>query len=206
MKRLAFLCALCFLLAAVVSPFTVLAAGFQITGPELLRPGDSITVEVAFTDCADIYAFQGELVYNAEQFTLQEAIADERENWSVDTEQSEGKLAFVGYDMQLSSPLEGYVKVLSCTFVVTDTLQVGEELRIEAQNVLVSDGNSDMETGLIPYQAKVATAQQIAQSNVQNSGVADSNLSLYLFLGAAVVVLAVFVVAVRRLHRRKRLR
>lgn len=201
MKRLICFCA-ALLVLLVVSPLTALAAGFQLTGPELLRPGDTITVEVAFTDCADIYAFQGELVYDPDQLTLQEIVPDERENWFVDTESSDGNITFLGYDMQLSTPLEGYVKVLSCTFVVQDALEVGCELSVDAQNVLVTDGNSDMETGLSPYRATIASTQQIAQSNLEQAGSgAGPNWPLYLTIGAVVLALAVVVVVVRRLVR-----
>lgn len=205
------------------------AAGTDITGPDTLAPGDTITIEFALTECQDVRSVQGDIIYDPDKLALQEIIPDLKEPWSFDKNEGGGRIRFLGFDTSMEAPVNGYQKLFTLTFLVEDGLTQGEEIKIEAREVSVSDGESDVDAVLTAYIAKVGesggaqvpvTNESQVQSDPENEGgpqqqesggessksqdvLSQQEVTTWLLIGAGVVVVLVIAVSFALSRRKK---
>ena len=152
-RQIALLLAILFCFAGM--PLCAGAAGTDITGPETLAPGDTVTIEFSVTECADARSVEGDILFDPNQLALQEVIPDLTDPWVFDHNEGGGRLRFLGYDSSMEAPINGYQKLFTLTFRVQEGLSDGEQVQIEASNVLLSDGESDVEAVLTSYTVSV---------------------------------------------------
>lgn len=205
------------------------AAGTDITGPDTLAPGDTITIEFALTECQDVRSVQGDIIYDPDKLALQEIIPDLKDPWSFDKNEGGGRIRFLGFDTSMEAPVNGYQKLFTLTFLVEDGLTQGEEIKIEAREVSVSDGESDVDAVLAAYIAKVGESggaqvpvsdESPAQPDRGNTGGAEreesagessksqdvlsqQEVTTWLLIGAGVVVVLVIAVSFALSRRKK---
>ena len=148
-KFLTGLLALVVLMAAL--PLTVYAAASaSLTGPSVVRAGDTITL--SFTAGGGIYGGTGTVSFDSSQLTLQGYSASVGDPWVVE---------FVGnnftfYDNSMITPIHGNKTIFTATFQVNASVTAGTVISVSVGNLVLSDRNADSNLSAKTYQITVA--------------------------------------------------
>lgn len=149
---------LCFVLLISVE---VKAASGSLTGPEIVRAGDTITLSFNING-SNIYGVSGTLSYDSSQVTLIETSQKIASPWVVEFTGNN----FVAYDNNLSSSINGNKTVFTVTFKV-NTVANGTNIKISYTDVKVSDGSANANVGAITYSATVVEPLSV-DNNFEN--------------------------------------
>lgn len=122
-------------------PANAASAAVSLTGPEIVRPGDTVAVSFKISG-TKILGVQGELSFDSSQLTygsISKKIADP---WYA--ELSDNKLLAI--DTRLSSPIESEKELLTVNFTVKQ-VPAGTKITVSFRNLIASDGKADVEVG-----------------------------------------------------------
>ncbi len=164
-KILSLISALVLCLVLLIS-VEVKAASGSLTGPEIVRAGDRITLSFNING-SNIYGVSGTLSYDSSQVTLIETSQKIASPWVVEFTDNN----FVAYDSNLSSSINGNKTVFTVTFKV-NTVANGTNIKISYTDVKVSDGSANANVGTITYSATVV-APLSTDNNFGNQYVTD---------------------------------
>lgn len=132
-----------------MAPAVLAAGSASMTGPEVVRAGDTITV--SFSAGGGIYGGSGSVSYDPAQLTLQGYSAAIGGSWAVEFSGNN----FVFYDNSMASPISSAV-IFTATFTVNSGLAEGTVISVAANNVTLSDGQQDFAVGSPAYSAAIA--------------------------------------------------
>lgn len=137
------------LLVTLLAVPAMAAGSCYMTGPDVVRAGDTVTV--TFYAGGGIYGGSGSVSYDS-GLTLQGYTPKLGGNWAVEFNGN----SFVFYDNSMSNPLNGTAAIFSATFQVNADVAPGTSLSISANNVVLSDGQSDQAMGGAGWSKNVA--------------------------------------------------
>ncbi len=126
------------------------AASASMSGTEVVRAGDSITVYLYVNDSGK-YGLEGTLSYDSSQVTLS-SVNCNVSGWKLEQNGS----SLVVYDDALSNPISGNTKVLTFKFKVNSNIATGSSISIAVKNLLVSDTSNASNIGTVTYKVTVA--------------------------------------------------
>lgn len=148
-KYFAVLMALILVTAAL--PLTVhAAASASLTGPSVVRAGDTITL--SFTAGGGIYGGTGNVSFDSSQLTLQSYSAKVGDPWIVEFSGNN----FTFYDNSMATPINSSKTIFTATFLINSSVAAGTVISVSVQNVVLSDGNADSSLGTKTYSVTVA--------------------------------------------------
>lgn len=159
---------------ALTPPVTVCAASASasLTGPDVIRAGDTITLNFNING-SGIFGASGTLSYDNSQVTLSNTTQKIGSPWAVEFNGNN----FVAYDNNLSNPINGNVALFSVTFKV-QSVAPGTNIKISYTSVTTSDGNADAAIGTVTYSKTVAeplsTNNNLASLAVDNATISPS--------------------------------
>lgn len=130
-------------------PAVQAAGSAYMSGPDVVRAGDTITV--SFSAGGGIYGGSGSLSYDSSVLALQGCSAAIGGSWAVEFSGNN----FVFYDNSMSSPISNAV-IFTATFSVSASAPEGTGIAVSVNNVTLSDGQTDMPVGTVTYAAVVA--------------------------------------------------
>lgn len=138
-------------LLVALLPLTVhAAASASLSGPEVVRAGDTITL--TFTAGGGILGGTGTVSYDSSQLTLQSYSSKLSDPWSVEF----GGNNFTFYDNSMVTPINGSKTIFTATFQVAPSVAAGTVISVSVQNIVLSDGTSDNSLGSRTYSVTVA--------------------------------------------------
>ena len=143
-------CLICIVLLLAASPFVFATGSASLSGPSVVRAGDTITL--SFTAGGDIYGGSGSISYDASQLTLNSYTPTIGGNWAVEFNGNN----FVFYDNSMSSPIKSSTTIFQAVFTVNSALTPNTNISVSANNVTLSDGKQDMYIGSRSYSATIA--------------------------------------------------
>ena len=156
------------LLAGLI-PAAFAAGSASVSGPSVVRAGDTITV--SFSAGGGILGGSGAVSYDASKLTLQGYSQSIGGDWAVEFSGNN----FVFYDNSMSSPINGSATIFTATFAVNSNLATGETISVTASGVTLSDGQSDTAAGSPSYSATIAAPLSnncnLAALNVSNAAI-----------------------------------
>ena len=144
-----------------ISGVSVSAAGASLTGPSIVRAGDSIQLKLQIPD-AKRYGIEGTLSYDSNQVTLSSVTASMK-GWVV--EQNGNGL--VAYDNELTSPTSVNGTVLLLNFKVKSNVAAGSVVKISITGLTSTDGTNENNYGTVTY--SVTIAQPLSGENTLSS-------------------------------------
>ena len=151
MKKIFAILLIVFLLAVV--PMQVWAAGSaSLSGPGVVRAGDTITL--SFSAGGGILGGNGAISYDSSQLTFQKFSASIGSPWDVNFNEGNGKFFF--NDNSMTNPITGSKTIFKVTFKVASTLQPGTAVIVSVTGVTLSDGASDSNVGTKTYSVTIA--------------------------------------------------
>ena len=165
-----------FLMVAVLlvslAPAVFAAGSASVSGPSVVRAGDTITV--SFSAGGGILGGSGSVSYDTAKLTLQGYTQAIGGSWVVEFSGNN----FVFYDNSMASPINGSATIFTATFTVNANLATGETISVTANGVTLSDGQSDMGAGSPSYSATIAAPLSdncnLATLNVSNASVSPA--------------------------------
>lgn len=167
MKKFAVVLAVVVLLCL---PLTVYAAASaRVSGPAVVRPGDTVTV--SFAAGGGIYGGEGTVVFNSDQLTLQGYSSALADPWAVEFTGNN----FVFYDNTMASPISGSKTVFTAVFKVAASVAPGTVLSVSVDSIVLSDGSTDLPVGRQTYSVTVA---EPLSSNANLSSLTAANATL----------------------------
>ncbi len=138
-----------FLLLCLV-PLTAYAAGSaSLTGPSVVRAGDTITL--SFSAGGGIHGGEGSISYDSTQLELQGYTKKLSAPYEVEFNGN----GFIFYDNSMESPISNSKTIFTATFRVKDSVATGTVITVNAQFEL-SDGETDVLNGTRTYSVTVA--------------------------------------------------
>lgn len=161
---------------ALTLPMSVMAATVtsSVTGPSVVRAGDTITVSVKMSGTGVVSA-RGEIQYDANQLTYK-SNAGALSGWAMDIDGSaSGKVTFLGIDDKLAAPINGNSQLFTLSFTVKSTVASGAKITVTAAKLEASDGTNDFAPASASY--SVNTAAPLS-GNVLLSALAVSNATI----------------------------
>ena len=129
------------------APAVMAAGGANISGPDAVHPGDTITV--SFSAGGGILGGSGSLTYDPSVLTLQECSAVIGDSWVVAFSGDN----FMFYDSSLSSPIDEAV-IFTATFLVAASVPEGTRIAVSVSNVTLSDGQNDIPVEKVTYEVR----------------------------------------------------
>lgn len=156
-------------LVASLAPVAFAAGSASMSGPSVIRAGDTITV--TFYAGGGIYGGSGSVSYDASQLTLQNYSQAVGGSWAVEFSGNN----FVFYDNSMASPINGSAAIFTATYKVNDGLAAGTTVSVTASGVTLSDGQADTAAGSPTYSVTVAPPLsnncELASLNVANASI-----------------------------------
>jgi len=143
-------CLICIILLLSASPFVFAAGSASLSGPSVVRAGDTITL--SFAAGGNIYGGSGSISYDASQLTLNGYTPTIGGSWAVEFNGNN----FVFYDNSMSSPITGNTTIFQAVFTVNSSVSAGSNISVNANNVVLSDGKQDIAVGNRAYSVSVA--------------------------------------------------
>jgi len=144
---------ICIILVAVlvisIAPVVLAAGNAAMTGPGIIRAGDTLTV--SFSAGGGIYGGSGCVSYDSNLLTLQGYTPVIGGSWAVEFNGNN----FVFYDNSMASPISNAV-IFTATFTVNASVTAGTVISVSADNVMVSDRTQDTYIGSTSYSVTVA--------------------------------------------------
>lgn len=137
------------ILIAAAVPVAMAAGSAYMSGPNVVRAGDTITV--SFSAGGGIYGGSGSISYDASLLTLQGCNAAIGGSWAVEFSGNN----FVFYDNSMASPISN-ATIFTATFLVKASVHAGTQIAVSANNVTLSDGQKDMPVGTVTYSVNIA--------------------------------------------------
>lgn len=137
------------ILIAAAVPVAMAAGSAYMSGPNVVRAGDTITV--SFSAGGGIYGGSGSISYDTSLLTLQGCNAAIGGSWAVEFSGNN----FVFYDNSMASPISN-ATIFTATFLVKASLPAGTKIAVSANNVTLSDGQKDMPVGTVTYSVNIA--------------------------------------------------
>ena len=174
MKKIISILATVVLLFTLVLPMTVSAASASatLTGPNVIRVGDTITLEFKVNG-SNILGASGTLSYDSNQVTLVSTTQKIASPWAVEFNGNN----FVAYDNNLTNPINSNKTLFTVTFKVK-SVAVGTNITISYNDVTTTNGNADTNIGKVTYSATVAapksTNNNLATLNVSNATISPA--------------------------------
>ena len=150
-KCLLFLLTGILLVGALCLPASAAKATASLTGPDVVRAGDTITVTFKING-SGIYGVSGTLQYDSSQLTLTGTSQKIASPWMLEFNDNE----FVAYDNNLENPINSNTSIFTATFKVKSNLSIGSEIVISVVNLTTTDGGVDTEAGSTSYVAAIA--------------------------------------------------
>lgn len=146
-----FVCLMAMALLLAALPLSVYAAASAaLTGPSVVRAGDTITL--SFTAGGGIEGGTGSVSYDSSQLTLQGYSAKLSDPWVVEFAGNN----FTFYDNSMVTPINSSKTIFTATFQVNASVAPGTVISVSVQNVVLSDGNTDSGQGTKTYSVTVA--------------------------------------------------
>lgn len=161
---------------ALTLPISVMAATVtaSVTGPSVVRAGDTITVTVKMSGTGVVSA-RGEIQYDASQLEYK-SNAGSLSGWAMDIDGSaSGKVAFLGIDDKLAAPINGNSQLFVLSFAVKASVASGAKITVTAAKMEASDGTNDFAPASASY--SVNTAAPLS-GNVLLSALTVSNATI----------------------------
>lgn len=167
---------ICFLIVAVLlvslAPAAFAAGSASMSGPAVVRAGDTITV--SFVAGGGILGGSGSVSYDASKLTLKGYTQIIGGSWVVEFSGDN----FVFYDNSMASPINGSTTIFTATFTVNAGLATGTAISVTASGVTLSDGQSDTGAGSPTYSATIAAPLSdncnLAKLNVTNASISPA--------------------------------
>ena len=128
-------------LLACFVPAVSAAGSASMSGPSVVRAGDTITV--SFSAGGGIYGGSGSVSYDSSQLTLQGYSQAVGGSWAVEFNGN----SFVFYDNSMASPLSSSTTIFTATFAVKPGVATGASVSVTASGVTLSDGQQDIGAG-----------------------------------------------------------
>lgn len=157
------------LLVTLLAVPAMAAGSCYMAGPDVVRAGDTVTV--TFYAGGGIYGGSGSVSFDSSLLTLQGYTPKLGGNWAVEFSGN----SFVFYDNSMSTPLNGTAAIFSATFQVGAQVAPGTSLSISANNVVLSDGQSDQAMGSAGW-SKTVAAPLNDNANLESLTVAGYDL------------------------------
>lgn len=167
---------ICFLivlaLVASLAPMAFAAGSASMSGPSVVRAGDTITV--SFSAGGGIYGGSGSVSFDSSQLTLQGYSQSVGGSWVVEFNGN----TFVFYDNSMASPINGSTTIFTATFQVNSNLATGTAVSVTASGVTLSDGQADIGAGSPAYSTTIAAPLsdncKLASLKVANATISPS--------------------------------
>lgn len=170
-KIIKYLITMCISLVFVLGLTTSVAgAEAKLTGPNVVRPGDTITLKLQVTD-NNKYLFEGNLSFDSSIVSFVSAKTD-LSGWKVET--GDNKLLI--YDDNYAKPISGTKTIATITFKVNSNVAEGTKLEILIKDAYVTDGTNDSVFGNISYSVTVARPLS-GNANLGSLSVAEGTLN-----------------------------
>lgn len=126
------------------------AAGVALTGPNVVRAGDTIKVNIIISD-AGRNAIEGTFSYDSNILTLS-SVTSAMAGWKVETN---GNI-IMAYDENMSNPTNANAVIAVATFKVKSDVTEGTAVNISLQNTSVAAGSSSYDIGTVTYSVNIA--------------------------------------------------
>ena len=146
------------------------AAGAYLTGPAVVRAGDTITLKLNISDSGK-YGMEGTLSYDSAVVTLSSMTCNVN-GWKVENNGN----AIIVYDDNMSNPLNGNKTVLTLKFKVNNGAATGAAVNIAVNGILTTDGSAESSIGTASYSATIA-APLSNNANLSALSVAEGALN-----------------------------
>ena len=148
----------------------VYAAGATLTGPNVVRAGDTITLKLNISDNGK-FGLEGSLSYDASIVTLS-SMTSSMNGWKVENNGN----AIIVYDDNMTNPINGTKTVLTLKFKVNNGVAEGTPINISVNGVVTTDGSTESNIGTAGYSATVA-APLSSNTNLSALSVAEGKLN-----------------------------
>ena len=159
-------------LVASLAPVAFAAGSASMSGPSVVRAGDTITV--SFSAGGGIYGGSGSVSFDSSQLTLQGYAQSVGGSWVVEFNGN----TFVFYDNSMASPINGSTTIFTATFKVNSGLAAGTAVAVTASGVTLSDGQADIGAGSPSYSTTIAEPLsdncKLATLNVSNATISPA--------------------------------
>ena len=169
------------LVGVMCMPASAAKASASLTGPNVVRAGDTITVTFKL-DGSGIYGASGRLQYDSNQLTLTGTSQKIASPWMVEFNGNE----FVAYDNNLTNPINSNTSLFTATFKVKSGLATGTQIAVSVEDVATTDGSVDTNVGSASYSAVIAapkstdnTLKQLTVGNATISPAFHPNVTSY---------------------------
>lgn len=146
------------------------AAGASLTGPNVVRAGDTITLKLNISDNGK-FGMEGSLSYDASVVTLS-SMACNVNGWKVENNGN----AIIVYDDNLSNPINGNKTVLTLKFKVNNGVAEGTGINIAVNGIVTTDGSAESSIGTAGYSTTVA-APLSSNTNLSSLSVEEGALT-----------------------------
>ena len=133
-----------------VTPSAFAAGSAWMSGPSVVRAGDTITV--TFYAGGGIFGGSGSVAYDGSLLTLQGYSQAVGGSWAVEFNGNN----FVFYDNSMASPINDGTAIFTATFKVNGSVAAGTAVTVTASGVTLSDGQSDTDAGSPSYSVTIA--------------------------------------------------
>ena len=137
-------------LVASVAPAAFAAGSAWLSGPSVVRAGDTITL--TFYAGGGIYGGSGSVSYDGSLLTLQGYSQSVGGSWAVEFNGNN----FVFYDNSMASPINDSTAIFTATFQVNGGVAAGTGVTVTASGVTLSDGQADTDAGSPSYSVTIA--------------------------------------------------
>ena len=126
------------------------AAGATLSGPNVVRAGDTITLKLNISDSGK-FGLEGSLSYDASVVTLSSMTCNVN-GWKVENNGN----AIIVYDDNLTNPINGNKTVLTLKFKVNNGVAEGAAIGIAVNGIVTTDGSAESNIGTASYSVTVA--------------------------------------------------
>ena len=158
------------MLLAMLSVQVFAAGSASVSGPDVVRPGDTITL--SFQAGGGIYGGSGSVSFDSSQLTLQSYSASIGSPWVVEFAGNN----FVFYDNSMTAPINGSQTIFKATFQVSSSVQPGTNVSVSFNGVTLSDGQSDSGVGTKTYSVTIAEPLS-SNANLKSLTVSNAQIS-----------------------------
>ena len=157
-------------LIACFVPAVSAAGSASLSGPSVVRAGDTITL--SFSAGGGIYGGSGSVSYDSSQLTLQGYSQSVGGSWAVEFNGN----SFVFYDNSMASPIGSSTTIFTATFAVKSGVATGASVSVTASGVTLSDGQQDIGAGSPSWSTTIA-APLSGNCNLASLSVSNAALS-----------------------------
>lgn len=126
------------------------AVGASLTGPAVVRAGDTIELKLQISDSGK-YGAEGTFNYDANQVVLK-SVVSQRSGWKVEVNGN----TLVAYDDNLANPTSGSSLIATATFQVKNNVAAGTAINISVSGFTASDGSVETNYGTVSYSVIIA--------------------------------------------------